>query len=311
MAEWLARSSAGETVVAIAASEGVHHKVVAKYLRWAGGTRLSKEPAPAEVVSTWPDRYEAGEMLWQIARSCGVSQSTVSFHLKRLGVTGRRGKKHVPLQASDLLHILPDGRRVIRVPLTRGHFALVDESDAARVLQKKWTAMEGSTGVYAVHHFREQTADGFRLTHIRLHRFLMEPPEGMVVDHIDHDGLNCTRANMRVCTLQQNVFNSRAGILKLGRKGVWRQRGGTWVASIRASGKRLYLGSFGTMAEAQKAYDVAAIQHFGEYACLNFPNENERSDGNPALATNSDLSLSFVSPHPAPFAETQHTDGSK
>lgn len=81
--------------------------------------------------------------------------------------------------------------------LTQGKFALVDDVDYEKVKHLEWYAMKCSP-----HHWYAANARlGF------LHDFLMNPPEGMEVDHIDGDGLNCQRYNMRNCTHQVNSSN--------------------------------------------------------------------------------------------------------
>jgi hypothetical protein len=93
------------------------------------------------------------------------------------------------------------------------------------------------------------------------------PPEGLQVDHIDGDGLNNRRSNLRVATKQQNNWNvKRDGRLK----GVY-PSGTRWAARINLNGKEIHLGVHATIEEAAHVYDAAAIHYFGEYACLNFP----------------------------------------
>ena len=94
----------------------------------------------------------------------------------------------------------------------------------------------------------------------------------MEVDHINHNTLDNRRCNLRLATHGQNMANSRPN---KGRKykGVWQIMGKYWVAFIGKNKKQIYLGSFSTPKLAAKAYDEAARKKFGEYACLNFPNE--------------------------------------
>lgn len=93
------------------------------------------------------------------------------------------------------------------------------------------------------------------------------------VDHEDHNGLNCQRENLRVCTNAQNVANQRKQ--KRGKssqfKGVYcKKRDGKWYAQIEANGEHKFLGSFADELDAAFAYDVAARQNFGEFALCNF-----------------------------------------
>ena len=100
----------------------------------------------------------------------------------------------------------------------------------------------------------------------------MGAPEHLLVDHIDHNGLNNCRSNLRLSTMAQNVRNtiSRGGSSKY--KGVhWCKRSKKWTGQICFNGKGHHLGGFRDEIEAAKAYDKRAKELHGEFACLNFP----------------------------------------
>jgi hypothetical protein len=125
------------------------------------------------------------------------------------------------------------------------------------------------TGEYAYTTFRR---DGKRVA-ILLHRFLLGlPPHRPLVDHIDFDGLNCRRSNMRIATRTQNNINKRTkGGGNTGYRGIERTIGGKWHARITVAKKRTNLGVYDDPADAARAYDAAAKRLFGEFAVLNFP----------------------------------------
>jgi hypothetical protein len=105
-----------------------------------------------------------------------------------------------------------------------------------------------------------------------MHREIMNPPEGLVVDHIDHNGLNNRKSNLRICTRSQNQCNQYRFDGKSKYKGVaWFKRTRKWTAAVCLRGKRYRLGYFEREIDAAMAYDKAAKKYHREFACLNFP----------------------------------------
>ncbi len=154
------------------------------------------------------------------------------------------------------------------IPLTKSRFAVIDLSDAQKVSKHKWCALTTNTKAYAQR--RAPRAEGGGI--ILLHRFLMNPPDGLEVDHIDGDGLNNRRANLRIvrhCDNQKNQLLSSANTS--GYKGVtFDKQTGKWRAQIKHNGRRQPLGRFAVKEDAARAYDMAARRLFGEFARLNF-----------------------------------------
>ena len=107
--------------------------------------------------------------------------------------------------------------------------------------------------------------------HMLLHRFILKPPRDKDIDHKDHNGLNCRRGNIRICTSSQNMQNqeSRSGSSQY--KGVsWRPSERIWTAQISMNHVRHHLGCFRDEIKAAKIYDAKAIELFGDFACTNF-----------------------------------------
>ena len=150
------------------------------------------------------------------------------------------------------------------VPLTKSSTAVVDASDAERVSQHSWYLCD--TGCA-----KARIAGRC----IRMHHFLLgAPPPGYEIDHINRDPLDNRRENLRHATSSQQKRNRSCGSrVKASRyKGVFPSAAkGRWFARIKVAESMMYLGSFGDDAEAARAYDKAAREHFGEFACLNFP----------------------------------------
>lgn len=161
----------------------------------------------------------------------------------------------------------PTDEGVRHIPLTKGAFAIVDADDFERLNRYKWHALHVRSQWYA------RRAPGGRV--IMMHREIMQPPDGMVVDHIDGNGLNNRKCNLRICTQQQNMQNRRPLARSSAFKGVsFYTQTGKWHAEITLDGKKIYIGSYDDEIEAARAYDRKAIELFGEFAYLNFPAES-------------------------------------
>lgn len=154
------------------------------------------------------------------------------------------------------------------IPLTQGKVALVDDADYERVLQFKWCAMKARNGFYAVAHIPKGNN---RL--MLMHRFILDAPPGVQVDHRDRNGLHNTRENMRLATPRQNRANSpKPASQSSPYMGVrWVPSKKMWQAKIRTDMQYEDLGLFDSPEAAAKAYDDAAIEKNGAFAQLNFP----------------------------------------
>jgi len=105
-----------------------------------------------------------------------------------------------------------------------------------------------------------------------MHREVLNMANYMYVDHINHNGLDNRKANLRLATKSQNAWNSSGRRGRSGFKGVsFEKKTGLWRASIAYHGEKKYLGNFHDKREAAKAYDRAAKKYHGEFASLNFP----------------------------------------
>lgn len=141
----------------------------------------------------------------------------------------------------------------IEIPLSRGKVVLIDEADWPLVSQHKWYLHPSKKHQYA--------RAGRSGNKILLHRFIMDAPRHMMVDHIDGNGLNCTRANMRLCNNAQNQWNARRRVA--GRDDPtglhWNEQKKRWIAMVR-------VGSYVNREEARAALLAAKRLFYGEYA---------------------------------------------
>lgn len=160
----------------------------------------------------------------------------------------------------------------MKIELTKGYVAIVDDVDYEYLMQWKWYASESRSGgrVYA----RRMIYKGGRKA-IHMHREVLSRSLGRVllpdenVDHIEGIGLDNQRHNLRLATRRENTRNQGLNIANTsGFKGVYLDQG-KWRAQIYKDGKAVYLGVFSDLKEAAVAYDDAAKKLHGEFAKTN------------------------------------------
>ncbi len=149
------------------------------------------------------------------------------------------------------------------IPLTQGKVAIVDDEDFEWLSQWKWHYHNMG---YAV-----RTTARPNQTHILMHREICGLHSSLEFDHINGNGLDNQRSNLRACTHSQNIQNSKVRKDSgSGFKGVfYLSKVHKWEACIRVNGKRKHLGRYLNPEMAACAYDDAAHEFFGEFARTN------------------------------------------
>ena len=157
------------------------------------------------------------------------------------------------------------------IELSRGYKAIVDDEDYERLSQWAWKISTCNSGVYATRWVPE--SDSNRRQLVRMHVDIMNPPTGMLVDHVNGDTLDNRRCNLRVCTKGQNQMNMRRNSRNTsGYRGVhWHAKCGKWVAMIKVNGERHYLGLFESVEAAAVAYAEASRKYHGEFGRPDLP----------------------------------------
>ncbi len=164
---------------------------------------------------------------------------------------------------------------VKEIKLTQGKVALVDDEHFEELNKFKWCIQQDKWNIYARRRATKKERMEGSPTQIRLHRALLEEKygkealEGKVVDHINHNGLDNTLANLRISSLRENQHNQRKSKNNTsGYKGV-NAHGERWRAQIYVGGKNAHLGLFTCKHEAAEAYNAAALHYYKDYAHLN------------------------------------------
>lgn len=141
-------------------------------------------------------------------------------------------------------------------------YILVSPEDYEVVKQYTWTIEKSGKRFYACTKINGKK--------VRLHRMLLNPRKGYDVDHINKNGLDNRRENLRCATKQQNAMNKDRANLRKRYKGVsFNKSKGMWEARISINKKRVYLGQFKLAREAAAAYNKAAKKYYKKFAVLN------------------------------------------
>lgn len=157
-----------------------------------------------------------------------------------------------------------------RIKLKNGGYAFVSQEDYAELSKHQWLSKMSSSGrtSYAVKYKKGDT--------VRMHNCILTPPKGMEIDHINGDGLDNRRCNLRIATRSQNMVNTVRDKSKNDSRfkcvGVKKRLNKiTYYAQISHKGKQHHFGYFDNEVEAALVADIESIKIYGEFARPNFP----------------------------------------
>lgn len=155
------------------------------------------------------------------------------------------------------------------IKLTQGKYAKVDDEDFEWLNQFKWCA---SSKKKKLNYFMAVTniSIGGKGKQLSMSRLIMGEPNNLMVDHVNHNSLDNRRSNLRICSRGENNRNQRKTKGQSRFKGVvWYKPLNKWKAQLTKQGKCHYLGYFSLEKEAALAYNLKALELFGEFAHLN------------------------------------------
>lgn len=149
-----------------------------------------------------------------------------------------------------------------QIKLTNNKVALIDSEDYKLVSKYKWYCSNNCGKLYAVNKNKKV---------LYMHRLIISAPKGYEVDHINGDGLDNRKSNLRLCSSSQNKYNQKISTINTsGFKGVtWNKNRNKWQSQIGCGKKYKYLGLFKDKHAAAKAYNEEASKLFGKFARVN------------------------------------------
>lgn len=154
------------------------------------------------------------------------------------------------------------------------YIAIVDDRDFRRVSKYTWHVV-GSSSRNKTRYAQTTIRTGKSRQNIFMHHLILPPADGLITDHIDRNGLNNTRKNLRRVTHSENNLNRSVPRQYKKTKGTdykgvyWNRAAKKWVCEICHDGKKDYLGLFVNALDAARAYNEAALKYHGEFAMLN------------------------------------------
>lgn len=156
------------------------------------------------------------------------------------------------------------------IKLRFGGTALVDDEDYEMISSMSWSSIKSrhSKTSYAIHRYWCKTEHRHKC--YQMHRLIMSAPVGLHIDHINMNGLDNRRCNLRIVSPSQNVCRSTRKDNKHGYRGV-RVGFGKYKVRVRSNGKDYCGGSFVDLQDAARAYDKLALKLHGQFATTNFP----------------------------------------
>jgi hypothetical protein len=173
-----------------------------------------------------------------------------------------------------VFRLLRFGYTYRRIYLGEGQWTILDHDDYYRLRKYRWVVHGGGHNLYAV---RLKFAEPYKTIMLSMHREIMNAKDERLVDHRNCDSLDNRKSNLRFATRAENMQNRRKRKNTSSRyMGVCLcKQTGKWTSIIVYNKKSIWLGRFDSEVAAARIYDEAAKKYYGEFARLNFPEQNE------------------------------------
>lgn len=163
-----------------------------------------------------------------------------------------------------------DDYYLVNLGSTTDRFAKISPQDAGPILLYKWRITHSRKGTERIY-YAAANERGTKPRVIKMHRLILSAPDGWHVDHINGDGLDNRRENLRLVNPQLNQANSRKHKPGTSRfKGVcWSRKANKWRAYVSVDRRQIHIGLYEEEMAAAQAYDLKAKELWGEHAHLN------------------------------------------
>lgn len=169
------------------------------------------------------------------------------------------------------MHLWIEVMKILKIRIGKDRFALVDQADYDFIKDYLWYCSANKWGAY-VQGFPKGQAGNNR-KRVSMHRVILNAPKGMCVDHINGNGLDNRRGNIRLCTPAENSYNRKLQHNSTsGHRGVyWHKASRRWRARISYARENISLGYYNNLEDAAKAYKEAAKKYYGEFCPIEKP----------------------------------------
>jgi len=230
-------------------------RCVRKLERFKEGSKMKPHAVSVEMELKMADLYKKGYNTVELAGMFKCSHETIGYHLKKQGIILRKSGAGICIK--NKRGKSSSQNKKDKIPLTNGMFALIDEEDYEKLSKYNWCASKERKGVYAVRKAikgEKGWINGHESKSLRMHRKILNVDDKTQVDHINGNGLDNRKCNLRIVTARQNCQNKHIPMSSKYPGVYWDKRRNKWAVSITINGVKKFLGRFNNEKEAFECY---------------------------------------------------------